>query len=369
MSKTSSGSDSALELAVIVPTYNESGNVRTLVEKLEAALDGHSWELIFVDDDSPDGTAAVVRDLARCDRRVRCLQRIGRRGLSSACIEGILASSADYVAVMDADLQHDERILPRMLETLRQGDVDIVVGSRYTEGGSALWQDRRAIVSRVATRLSRIHAPTELADPMSGFFMLRRDAFMESVRRTSAIGFKILLDLFLSAPRPLRFREIPYHFRQRVAGESKLDSTAVWDYLMLLLDKAVGRYIPVRFISFSIIGTVGVLLHMAVLAIALRGANLPFDWGQGVATVVAMTANFFLNNLLTYRDRRLKGAAVLRGLLAFYAACGLGAIANVGIASVVFAHRYHWWVAGIAGVAVGAVWNYAATANFIWRRK
>ncbi|MDR3416554.1 MAG: glycosyltransferase family 2 protein [Nevskia sp.] len=359
----------AAELSVVVPTFNERGNVAELVRRLAAALAGIAWEVIFVDDDSPDGTADAVRELACADTRVRCVQRIGRRGLSSACVEGILASSAQYVAVMDADLQHDERTLPAMLATLRQGGVDIVVGSRYVEGGEADWAGARATMSRLATRLSHIVAPAALKDPMSGYFMLPRTVFMQAVRNTSAIGFKILLDLFASSPRPLVFREIPYRFRNRAAGESKLDSTALWDYLLLLLDKLVGRYVPVRFLSFSIIGAAGVLIHMAVLTAALHGLGLPFDWSQGAATLVAMTANFLLNNLLTYRDRRLKGLRALRGLLWFYAACGIGAAANVGVAGAIFEHHYRWWVAGVAGIAISAVWNYAATANFVWKRK
>jgi dolichol-phosphate mannosyltransferase len=358
------------ELSVVVPTYNERDNVAELVRLLDLALPAIDWEVIFVDDDSSDGTADVIRQMAQTNGRVRCLQRIGRRGLSSACIEGILSSSAPYVAVMDADLQHDERVLPTMLAELKKGDLDIVIGSRYVQGGGiGDWQADRAKMSRFATWLSNIVVHADLKDPMSGLFMVRRTVFMETVRNLSGIGFKILLDLFASAPHRLAFVEIPYSFRARAAGESKLDSAVMWDYLMLLLDKLLGHYVPIRFVSFLIIGCFGVVVHMLVLVAGLKGLNLTFDWAQGIATGVAMTANFVLNNVLTYRDHRLKGWKALRGLITFYAACGLGAVANVGIASAIFERHYEWWLAGIAGIGIGAVWNYAATAVFTWNRK
>jgi dolichol-phosphate mannosyltransferase len=357
------------ELSIVVPTFNERENVAELLRLLEASLAGISWEVIFVDDDSKDGTGSIVCALAQRDARVRCLQRIGRRGLASACIEGFLSSSAPYLAVMDADLQHDERILPAMLAVLRRGDTDIAIGSRNIPGGAAHTDHRRDAMSRFAARLSRTVLPADLKDPMSGFFMTRREVVQESAHRLSAIGFKILLDLFASSTRPLRFCEIPYTFRERSHGESKLEPTVMWDYLLLLLDKIAGRFVPARFLSFLLIGSLGFVVHMSVLAGALKMLQAPFARAQAAATVIAMTVNFLLNNLLTYRDQRLRGWRMLSGLLMFYAACGLGAIANVGVATAVFERHYQWWLAGFAGVLIGAVWNYVATAKTIWRGK
>src|SRR5262249_19627660 len=201
------------ELSIIVPTFNERENVAELVRRLDKCLTRCSWEVIFVDDDSPDGTSNSVLEIAQRDCRVRCLQRIGRRGLSSACIEGMSASSAPYLAVIDGDLQHDETLLVPMLDVLKNGQVDIVVGSRYVSGGAfGAWDRSRANMSRAATRISRVIVRAELKDPMSGFFMIRRDVFAETVRNLSVIGFKILLDIFASSPRPLRFKELPYQF-------------------------------------------------------------------------------------------------------------------------------------------------------------
>jgi dolichol-phosphate mannosyltransferase len=358
------------ELSVIVPTINERDNVGPLIDLLDAALAGIAWEVIFVDDDSRDGTPEHVRELARRDPRVRCIQRIGRRGLSTACIEGVLASAAPYVAVMDADLQHDETLLPRMLAVLKTEPVDLVLGSRYIAGGGiGEWDKSRARMSGFATRLSRMICKTDIADPMSGFFMLRREVFEGALRRLSGQGFKILLDLLASSPQPVRVKELPFEFRQRRYGESKLDTLVAWEYMMLIADKLVGHVVPVRFALFALIGGLGLLVHLAVLWLTLTFAAANFTAAQTVATVVAMTSNFFLNNLFTYRDQRLRGWRALRGLLSFYAICSLGAVANVGIASYVFAHDEVWWLAGVAGVIVGSVWNYAVSSVFTWKKK
>jgi dolichol-phosphate mannosyltransferase len=355
-----------LEVAVIVPTFNERDNVTELIARVERALRDISWEMIFVDDDSPDGTSDEVKRIGASDNRIRCITRIGRRGLSSACIEGMLASAAPVFVVMDGDLQHDESRIPALLNALRAEGVQLVIASRYTAGGAiGEWDRTRAFLSRVATRLSRVVCRQPISDPMSGFFMITAEALDGCVRRLSGKGFKILLDLVASSPAVLRVAEVPYTFRERLHGESKVDSLVMWDFGMLLAEKTIGRYIPVRFFAFTLVGGAGVLVHMAVLA-ALRNAQVGFSNAQAIATVVAMIFNFWLNNLLTYRDRRLRGTSWVTGLLSFMAACGLGAVANVGIASYLFASHTQWVVAALAGIAVGAVWNYAITQLYTW---
>lgn len=358
------------ELCVIVPTFNELGNVDELVHRVRESLANLEWELLFVDDNSPDGTAARVRELGQKDPRVRCLQRIGRRGLSSACIEGMLATSANFMAVIDGDLQHDETLLPSMLERLKGDELDIVVGSRYVEGGGiGTWNQSRAFISQFATRLSRTVLKAELGDPMSGFFMIRWEPMEKCVRNLSGIGFKILVDLFASSPTPLKFAELPYEFRERHAGESKLDTQAVWAFLMLLLDKLVGRWVPVRLIAFSLVGGIGVVVHLVVLGLLHTQAGLDFFYAQTSATLVAMTSNFAMNNVFTYRDKRLKGWKWLRGWFSFVGACSIGAVANVGIASYLFDFDVRWFLAAIAGIMVGTVWNFAVTRFWTWRDK
>jgi dolichol-phosphate mannosyltransferase len=358
------------EVAIIVPTYQEADSVAEVVRRVAAALAGVAWEIIFVDDDSPDATAERVRELAQRDARVRLVQRIGRRGLSSACIEGMLATTAPFVAVMDGDLQHDETLLPQMLETLKH-EFDIVIGSRYVAGGGVgAWNARRQWMSRLATRIGQRLIRAELHDPMSGFFMVRASVIHTCVHRLSGVGFKILLDIFSAAPTPLRFQELPFTFRQRQTGASKLESAVLWEYLLMLAQKLIGTRIPVRFIAFSLIGGLGVAVHMAVLwpLLTLFGQTA-FLSGQATATLVAMTSNFFLNNLLTYRDQQLRGRQLWWGWLSFVLVCGLGALANVGIANALFQQgNSGWFLSALAGILVGAVWNYAVTAVYTWKK-
>jgi dolichol-phosphate mannosyltransferase len=359
-----------VELSVVIPTFNEAANVAALVEKLDTALAGIAWEAVFVDDNSPDGTAAAVKAMSIRDARIRCLHRISRRGLAGACIEGILSSSAPYVAVMDADLQHDENVLPRMLAILKKGDADMVVGSRYSEGGRAdAFSAGRGAASRFATTLAQRLTRVPLADPMSGFFMLRRDCFDPLAASLSTQGFKILLDIVITAKGRLRIREEPYVFGARLQGTSKLDAQVALDFLGLLLAKLTGGAITPRFLSFALVGTIGLGLHLLVLKTGLVAAGLAFPEAQALATIVAMTGNFFLNNALTYRDKRLHGTAMLRGLLGFYAISAVGALTNVGMASWLYAHQPVWWLAGAAGAVMGAVWNYSMATLFVWRVK
>jgi len=359
------------QLAVIIPVFNEAANVAAMVARLDRALAGLAWEAVFVDDDSPDGTAAAARAIAARDPRIRCIRRIGRRGLASACVEGFLSVSAPFVAVIDGDLQHDETILPAMLDAVRAG-ADIAVGSRHVAGGAAAggFSAARGALSGAGARLARALLPAPVADPMSGFFLLRRDLVEEVAPRLAARGFKILLDILLSARRPLRVAEIPYAFRAREAGESKLDATVLLEFGGLLLDKATGGAVPLRFVAFAAVGAFGLLVHMAALGLLVGALGLGFSAAQWGATGVAMTANFVLNNRITYRDARLRGAALWRGLLLFYLVCGIGAAANVGIANVLVQDGVlAWGPAGAAGALITVVWNYAVSSTLVWRAR
>jgi dolichol-phosphate mannosyltransferase len=357
----------SLTLSVVVPCYNERDNIGPMVAALDAALAGMAWEVIFVDDDSPDGTSKAARALAAADSRVRCIRRIGRRGLSSAVIEGALSSSADYVAVIDGDMQHDETRLPLMLAAL-QGGAQLAVGSRHVAGGDSagLSSPLREKLSTTGIRVAQLVTGTKVNDPMSGFFMLRREMFEALAARLTGQGFKILLDLILASPQKLAIVEIPYKFRPRAAGESKLDALVLAQFAGLLIDKALRGTVPLRFITFALVGAFGVLVNLLVLAIAQR-AGMNFSAAQTAGTIVAMVANFQLNNQLTYRAQRLKGRKVWRGLLLFLVVCSLGAIANIGIARALYMEHGRSLLAGAAGAAVGVVWNYAVSATLVWR--
>jgi dolichol-phosphate mannosyltransferase len=359
------------ELAVVVPTFNEKDNIGLLYESLKAALEGISWELVVVDDNSPDRTAAAVKELARQHGNVRCLQRLGRRGLSSACIEGIMATAAPFVAVMDADHQHDERILPAMLAKAEAG-ADLVIGSRFVGGGSAGdgLSSTRLRGSELATRLSGLVAGPDVSDPMSGYFLVRRDTFEQVAPDLSPDGFKILLDLIVTARRgglKLALAEVPYTFRPRAAGESKMSPLIVIQFIGLWLSKLSGGLLPTSFLLFAMVGISGVAVHLAVLLGLVNGAGVPFVIGQIAATLIAMTWNFALNNTLTYADRRLHGARLWKGLIGFYVICSLGGIANISVAAMIYEFRHVTLIAGLAGAIMSSVFNYAVTRIVTWR--
>jgi dolichol-phosphate mannosyltransferase len=356
-------------LSVVIPCFNERANVAPLVSRLRAALPGTDWEAIFVDDASPDGTEVAIRAEAREDRRVRCLLRVGRRGLASAVIEGALAASGTFIAVMDGDLQHDETQLSALVAAVRDG-ADVAVASRYAPGGDAagLAGRRRETLSSLGIRVANWFLPVRLSDPMSGYFALRREMFVTLAPRLTGSGFKILLDLLLAAPDGLTVREIPARFGARVAGESKLDSLVMMQFGGLLLDKMLGGVLPPRFLAFAAVGLVGLGVHLLAL-VGARGAGLGFERAQVLATVLAMAANFQLNNWITYRTQRLRGAALWRGLILFMAVCGIGAIANIGIATMLYAGHARWALAGAAGALVGLVWNYTVSSTLVWRRR
>jgi dolichol-phosphate mannosyltransferase len=360
----------APELSVVVPTFNERDNIPLLVERLRAVLGDTAWEVIFVDDDSPDGTADVAKRIGADDARVRCLRRIGRRGLSGACLEGMLASQARFVAVMDADLQHDEALLARMLAVLRGGEAELAVGTRYAAGGSSdAFSARRLQISRFATQVARALLGVDLSDPMSGFFMLRREVLERLAPRLSTQGFKLLLDVVVTAGDTLRIAELPFEFRERQRGESKLDARVAFDFVGLVLAKATDDMVSLRFVFFSAVGLLGIAVHFSVLGAAIDLIGLSFGWAQTLATLVAIASNFVLNNAFTYRDQRLTGRHFFTGLARFYLVSIIGAVSNVGVGNWLFTEHQTWWVAGLGGAIMGLVWNYVVASLVVWRSR
>lgn len=360
-----------LQLAVVLPTLNERDNLAPLIARLDDALGPSGWEAIFVDDNSQDGTADEARLLSLSDPRIRVIQRIGRRGLASAAIEGMLATAAPYVAVMDADHQHDPRLLPQMLAILQAGAADVCVASRFAEGAStAAWgQPDRERRSGWANRLARRLTGVRLTDPMSGYFMLPAQTVRALAPHLSGIGFKILLDILSTSPDTLRVRELPLAFAARAHGVSKLDRAVVFEFLVGLYDRTIGRVIPTRFALFGTIGAVGVIVHLAVLALCYRLLGTSFLTGQAAAVLVALTFNFALNNQLTYSDKRLTGfAALVGGWVKFALTCAVGAFANVGVAEALVERGAGWVAAAMAGILIGSVWNFALSSRFVWGR-
>ena len=361
--------DASPTLSVITPTFREAENLPVLFERMKAALNGLAWELIVVDDDLPDGTFDVAFVIAARDARMRCVRRVGRSGLAGAVIEGWMSSSAEFVAVIDADLQHDERILPEMYRALAEGRAELAIGTRVEDGRvEAGFSPARQKLSGLGAWLFRRVTGAAISDPMSGFFMLRREIVERLARRLSPDGFKILVDVLLSSDRPLKIAEIPYSFRKRTAGESKLSALVGLDFLGLVVRHASGGYLPIRFVLFSLIGAFGLVVHLATLyAFKLAVEPSSFSVAQFAATLVAAASNFVLNNEITYRRLRYSGLGLIPGFLAFAAACSVGVLANIDAASWIYRSSEPWWIPGLAGAMLSLFWNYSVSTNLIWR--
>ncbi|HYC24581.1 MAG TPA: glycosyltransferase family 2 protein [Roseiarcus sp.] len=357
-------------LSVISPTYREAANLPVLFDRLKSALAGAEWELIVVDDDSPDGTYKVAFALAAEDSRLRCIRRVNRLGLAGAVIEGILSSSADFVAVIDADLQHDERVLPKMRQALIDG-ADLAIGARVEDDTIERGlSTRRQWLSNLGANVFKLVSGLKVKDPMSGFFMMRREIVAKIASQLSPDGFKILADILLCAPKNMKIVETPYSFRRRQAGQSKLTAVVGMDFIGLVAHHASAGLLPIRFALFAAVGAIGLIVHLIVLRLMV-GLSTQTDFGvdQLVATLAAMTSNFLINNEVTYREYRYRGWNKLAGLVFFALVCSVGAVANIDIASWLYKSRPVWWAAGVAGALVGVVWNYAVSTAFVWRRR
>tara|TARA_R110002073_G_scaffold4321_5_gene28554 strand:+ start:19556 stop:20707 length:1152 start_codon:yes stop_codon:yes gene_type:complete len=351
-------------LTVIVPTFNEVGNIEALLENLSASIGEVPWNIIFVDDDSPDGTAAKVKQIALAQPNVTCIRRLNRRGLAGAVIEGVMASSAPFFAVMDGDLQHDAKLLPVMLDVLTSDGADLVVASRFLGSNDPVGlSTMRRGGSKLANALTNRALGTKLSDPMSGFFMTRRDLFDCVADRLSVNGFKILLD-FVGASKPtLRITELPFEFAFRQSGESKLDAKVVIDFCGLLLSRLTRNVVPTRFFLFALVGVSGLLIHLTVLRVVLASG---FAMANLVAGFSALTSNYTINNSLTYRDRRKTGIAWLWGYLRFGGVCAAGLIVNMAVGMIAYRWGLPWWLAGASGALMGGVWNYAMASRVVW---
>lgn len=355
-------------VTIVVPTYNERANIAPLVAAIEAAMHGLPWEIVVVDDDSPDGTWAEVARLAAAEPRLRWLRRVGRRGLASAVVEGAMTARGDMIAVIDADFQHDERILPLMYARLAQDGADLAVGTRYAAGGGVGdWARSRQRMSDVATRIARLLVGRRTSDPMSGFFMARRQVFAAAVYNLSSQGYKILLDLISAHPGELRIVDVPYTFRSRRAGASKISPMVLAEFAFLMVGKLSRGLIPPRFVLFALVGGLGLGVHVAALS-ALLSAGLAFMPAQTGAVAVAIAFNYVVNNEFTYRDRRLTGREFALGFVIFAAICSIGAIANIGVAKLAIEETDSWSFAGIAGAIVGSVFNFGGASSMVWGR-
>lgn len=357
-----------MDISIIIPTFNEAENIPILINRLQEVLLRMDYEVIVVDDNSPDGTAAVVKDLAKGAKNISCIERVGRKGLSSAVIEGIRSSKGEFLVIMDADLQHDERIIPEMFNVCSRDTLDLVVGSRYAAGGDVgQFGKFRSRISSMATALSSKVIGVKIKDPLSGFFIVRKSFVLPLLEKLSGKGFKILLDIVLTAEKAPKIEEVPFVFGVRNAGKSKLSPVVALEFLILLIEKKFLIPLPLDFVSYMLVGLFGVLVHLAVLSLSLWVFALEFGPAQFFATLSAIASNFFLNNRYTFFQKSIVGRKMIRALFHFYFLCLIGLMINLAISSNIYAYGWPWYLAGFVGTLISAFWNYMSSKLVVWR--
>ena len=357
-------------ISVVLPTFNERQNIETITCKLLPLQHLHQLEILFVDDDSADGTADVILALAQKYSCIRLIRRVDRHGLSSAIKEGILNATGDVVVVMDSDGQHDPDAVASTVATLLQHDLDLVVGSRFHPGariqGLSAERTRNSTWANAVARFS-LPRYRQLSDYMSGFFALRPACCLPFVRQVDVNGFKFLYELLALSRGQLRIGEVPLQFQPRISGESKLNLAVVWDLGISILHTLLLRSVPRRALSFGLVGATGIVTHLLLFSLGRHLLGLGFEQAQIVAVVCAASTNFLINNVLTFRTQQLKGFRLVVGLIRFLMVTSLGMVANVGVSSA-FYHRisHQPLLALLAGIAVDFVWKYAASSKFVW---
>ena len=359
-------------VSIVIPTYNEKDNIPKILEKLNKVLNKIAHEIIFVDDNSPDGTSTEIKSRIQKSSKIRLIHRIGRKGLAGAVIEGVLAANSDLVAVMDCDLQHDETKLLDMVNLFSKNtSLDIVIGSRFTETGEIsekAFSKMRELGSKATTFIIKKILNIESTDPLSGFFMVKKETFLKSSENLQTQGFKVLADFLATTGKKINIEEIGYQFKNRIAGESKMSFLTALELIGLIFSQIFKGRVSIRFILFCMVGLSGIFVQLFITGLAMILIN-QFPTSQTLGIIAAMTSNYFLNNIITFQERKLKSLDLFRGLISFYLICSLGAFTNIAIATYVFAFSSNWLISSFIGAIFGAVWNFTLTSIFTWKSK
>ncbi len=352
------------KVSIIIPTRNERENLPILIERLQEVMENLLYEIVIVDDDSEDGTWQVAEEFSRSYGNIRVIRRINRKGLSSAIIEGFLLGKGEYVVVIDADLQHDHRLVGAMLDEM--GDCDVVIGSRYMNQKSVPgWDSWRSRLSRTGTVMAKKLLKKEISDPMSGFFMIRRKIIGELAPQLFEQGYKILFDILIKRP-DLKVKELPYEFKARLHGTSKLTAAVIFDFADLMISRAIPSRFNFQFIRYGMVGASGVVLHLFVLYLLYVVIGLRYPVSLVFAIETAMVSNYMLNNQWTFKEHRFLGMQWWKGLVTFNLACMLGSVFNLAIGWYLVEKGIFWFYASVLGIWVGMSWNYLSNRLFTW---
>ncbi len=358
---------------MIVPTYNERENVPVLAKRLDEAMGkaGISYELVIVDDNSPDGTAEVARSLKLKHGKVKVFVRTNEKGLSSAVLKGFEIAEGKYFVVMDADLQHPPEVVPKLVEKLKEG-CDLVIASRYTEeGGIKEWSLTRKIISKGATFLAKIFVPPakHTTDPMSGFFALKREVVESPKKPLNPLGYKILLEI-LAKGNYKRVCEVPYVFEKRYAGESKLGGKVMTEYVLHLIKLAWEMGELKRMLVFATIGASGIAVNEGTLYLVYEvlGAKELGYLGLALGGLAGFEAsviyNFILHDLITFRERRR--LPLWKRFLHYELASVGGAVIQIAFLLGLTALGLNYLLANLIGILFGLGFRYAYSATKAW---
>lgn len=380
------------EVSVILPTYNEAENIPLIVKKLETVLKKFNYEILIVDDNSPDKTYDIAVRLGENNKRIRAIRRVHERGLSSAIVAGFANANGKYRIVMDADMQHDEKVLPLFIEKFREG-YDLVIGTRRAEGGGTKnWSWIRRFISRVASLMARIILVKKSTDPGSGFFGVSKEYFEKSKDKLNPRGFKILLE-FLALDDKAKMAEVGYVFLPRIYGTSKLSTKVVLEFLIALYELRIGKVISLEFIKYSMVGLSGVAVNLVFQfigenyifkALALK-PFLSFS-GSGTALLshisrsqvavalaieISIFWNFILNNWWTFKNYKISGFwKLIRGFIVFNFVCLAGALINLSVFSIAMEKlSMNIYVANLTGIIFATMWNYLINVQTTWNEK
>ena len=353
--------------SLIIPTYNERDNIVPLVERIHKALAGYNYKVLFIDDDSKDGTAELIRALSE-KYPVEVIVRKDKRGLASAVVDGIGYAKGDIIGVMDADLQHPPEVLSDLLKAIEDG-ADMAIASRYVPGGSCEgWGLARRITSRGAIFIAHVLLPLtrRIKDPMAGFFVFKKQAIASANLKPT--GYKILLEIVMEG-KFQNIAEVPYTFKTRSRGQSKLNMRQQIDYLKHIysLMRRTGELL--RFAKFCLVGGSGVGVNEGLLWLFREQASLPLPVASAISVEVSIISNFFFNNYFTFRDRRSSEAkSTSYRLLKFNLVSLVGLGINVGILTL-FTNvvGLHYLYSNLIGIAIAAIWNYILSTWWTWR--
>jgi dolichol-phosphate mannosyltransferase len=355
------------KVSLIIPTYNEKDNITPLVERISKALKGYNYDIVIVDDNSKDGTIEAAEKLAAL-YPVKLIVRKTEKGLATAVIHGIKKAEGNIICVMDADLQHPPEKLPEMFKAIEDG-ADMAFASRYIPGGGVpQWGLVRRIISKGAGQIAHLLLPSSrrVADPMSGFFIFRREKVDPD--KLKPTGYKIALEILLVGNFS-NVTEVPFIFEDRTAGKSKLKAKTQIDYLKHVLSLMQRTGELGMFIKFIVVGLSGALVNEGVYLFLTRFTGLKaYDWLAVIIGIeVSIITNFIFNDAFTFGSRRA-GKSFVRRLFRFNLSCALAAVVQWGV-FMLFTRVFHVYDAislGI-GIVIAFLINYFVSRNWTWK--